>query len=283
VGTRFLDAVAAPQYTDPRCQFIYINLDPSHTGSPRQPGVALNADARTSLESLAAALRSEPARPSRSSDMTRVKQWCDAQTHRIQPQSDFVAHLRRAVPEDAIFVSELTQVGFFANVALPMEQPRSFITPGYQGTLGYGFPTALGAAMGNPRRRVISLNGDGGFGWGMQELSTAVRYQLNIAIVVFADGRFGNVQRIQQRTFGHEYAAEVINPDFRTLAAAFGVPFQRASGAEELGNVLAANPSGPLLIEVPVGEMASPWPLIHAFVPWREAPPPNPLGPGRPD
>jgi acetolactate synthase I/II/III large subunit len=137
--------------------------------------------------------------------------------------------------------------------------------------------------VGNPRRRVISLNGDGGFGWGMQELSTAARYRLNVAIVVFADGRFGNVQRIQQRTFGHEFAAEVSNPDFRALAAAFGVAFQRASGPVELGNVLAANQSGPLLIEVPVGEMASPWPLIHAFVPSRESAPPNPLGPGRSD
>lgn len=281
VGTRFLDLAAGPLYTHPRCQFVYINLDPLHTGNPRQPGISVHADARATLEALAAAVRADPPRPSRAQDMDRVKQWSDTQTRRIQPQSDFVSHLRRAVPDDAIFVSELTQVGFFANIALPVEQPRSFITPGYQGTLGYGFPTSLGAAVGNPHRRVISLNGDGGFGWGLQELSTAARYRLNVAVVVFADGRFGNVQRIQRRTFGHEFAAEVVNPDFRALAAAFGVPFQRVAGPEELGNTLAAvNQPGPLLLEVQVGEMTSPWPIIYASVPAPVAPPPNPLGPG---
>jgi len=281
VGTRFLDAMAGPQHTNSRCQFVYVNLDPSHTRHPRQTGLAVHADARATLEALAEALRTDPTRPSRAQDIDKVKHWCDTQTRRIQPQSDFIAHLRRAAPEDAIFVSELTQVGFLANVALPIEQPRSFITPGYQGTLGYGFPTSLGAAVGNPQRRVISLNGDGGFGWGMQELSTARRYGLNVAVVVFADGRFGNVQRIQRRTFGHEFAAEVLNPDFRALAAAFGVPFQRVSGPAELGDALAATKQpGPLLMEVQVGEMASPWPVIHAFVPSPEPAPPNPLGPG---
>lgn len=281
VGTRFLDALANPQYTDARCQFVYINLDASHTGAPRQAGISVVADARASVEALAEVLRGDPDRPSRAADMMQVKEWCSVQQSRIQPQSDFVDHLRRAVPDDTIFVSELTQVGFFANVAMPVEQPRSFLTPGYQGTLGYGFPTALGAAVGNPQRRVVSLTGDGGFGWGMQELSTLARYRLNVAVVVFADGRFGNVQRIQRRTFGHEFAAEVINPDFQALAAAFGVPFQRVSGPERLGQALAQ--SGPLLIEVQVGEMASPWPIIHGFVPSPVAPPPNPLGPGRTD
>jgi len=284
VGTRFLDAAANPQYTNARCRFVYINLDDSHTGAPRQPGISVVADARASIEALAAAVRTDAIRPSRTNEMLRVKEWCDVQHRVIQPQSDFVDHLRRAVQDDTIFVSELTQVGFFANVAMPVEQPRSFLTPGYQGTLGYGFPTALGAAVGNPQRRVVSLNGDGGFGWGMQELSTAARYRLNVAVVVFADGRFGNVQRIQRRTFGHEFAAEVINPDFQALAAAFDVPFRRISQPEELGDTLA-RPSqpGPLLIEARTGEMASPWPIIHAFVPAPVAPPPNPLGPGSAD
>jgi acetolactate synthase-1/2/3 large subunit len=282
VGTRFLDAVANPQYTDARCQFVYINLDASHTGAPRQLGISVVADARASVEALAAVVRTDAGRPPRTQEMLRVKEWCDVQQRRIQPQSDFVDHLRRAVPDDTIFVSELTQVGFFANVAMPVERPRSFITPGYQGTLGYGFPTALGAAVGNPQRRVVSLNGDGGFGWAMQELSTAARYRLNVAVVVFADGRFGNVQRIQRRTFGHEFAAEVVNPDFQALGAAFGVAFQRVSGPEELGSALTGTSvSGPWLIEVQTGEMASPWPIIHAFVPSPVAPPPNPLGPER--
>lgn len=281
VGTRFLDALAKPIYSNPRCRFVYANLDSLHTGAPRQPGIALTADACATLEGLGELLSDVPARQSRAGDLAKVRDWCDIQTRRVQPQTGFVDSLRAALPHDTVVVSELTQVGYFSNVALPMEQPRRLITPGYQGTLGYGFPTSLGAAVGHPGRRVISLNGDGGFGWGMQELSTAARYRLNVTAVVFADGRFGNVQRIQRRTFGHEFVTEVVNPDFGMLAGAFGVPFKRVADATGLGEALRATPrEGPSLIEVTVGEMASPWPVIHPFVPSPVPAPPNPLGPG---
>lgn len=281
IGTRFLDALAKPAYVNPRCRFVYINLDGLHTGTPRQPGVAVVADAHATVEALVTALSDLPERKSLTDEMARVKSWCDVQTRRVQPQTDYVDTFRAALPQDTAVVSELTQVGYFSNVALPMEHPRRLITPGYQGTLGYGFPTSLGAAVGNPEQRVISLNGDGGFGWGMQELSTAARYRLNVTAVVFADGRFGNVQRIQRRTFGQEFVTEVINPDFRLLAEAFGVPFQRVDSAEGLSEALKKTPrEGPTLIEVRVGEMASPWPVIHPFAPSPVPPPPNPLGPG---
>ncbi len=278
VGTRFLDAQAHPVYSNPRCKFIYVNIDPGHCGPPRQGGVALTADARATLEALGPTLQDLAPRASRVTDVAKVKAWSDVQIRRIQPQTDYVDTLREALPDDAIVVSELTQVGYFANVAFPVQRPRSFLTPGYQGTLGYGFPTSLGAAVGNPQRRVVSINGDGGFGWGLQELATAARYALNVAIVVFADGRFGNVQRIQRRTFGHEFVTEVANPDFQQLAAAFGIPFSRVASPGGLGDALRTARQGPVLIEVPVGEMASPWPIIHPFVPSPTPPPPNPLG-----
>jgi acetolactate synthase-1/2/3 large subunit len=279
LGTRFLDAEAKPTYSNAGCRFIYANLDPSHTGRPRQDGIALTADARATVQALIEELADAPPRPPRAEDMARVKAWCDAQTTLIQPQSDYVDALRRSLPDEAIVVSELTQIGYFANVAFPVQHPRSYLTPGYQGTLGYGFPTSLGAAVGNPQRRVVSITGDGGFGWGMQELSTAARYRLNLTVVVFADGRFGNVQRIQRRTFGHEFATEVLNPDFQALAAAFGVIFRRVADAAELAEAIAApTGAGPMLIEARVGEMASPWAVIHPFVKPPTPPPPNPLG-----
>jgi len=283
VGTRFLDAEAKPTHTDPQCRFIYVNLDRNHAGPPRQSGILLSADARTTAEALAKSLNGMSGRRSLAADIARVKDWCDVQTRRIRPQTDYVDALRQALPDDAVVISELTQVGYFANVAFPVQQPRSYVTPGYQGTLGYGFPTSLGAAVGNPRRRVVSLNGDGGFGWGMQELATAARYKLNLTAVVFADGRFGNVQRIQRRTFGHEFATEVASPDFQLLAAAFDVPFRRVAGPGALGEALGVTHPGPMLIEVRVGEMPSPWPVILPFVPSPVPPPPNPLGaPGGP-
>jgi len=242
--------------------------------------MSIVADARATLEALLAALEGIPTRASRAREMEKVKQWCAVQLDRIEPQASFVRALRQALPEDGILVSELTQVGYFANIAFPVQQPRAYLTPGYQGTLGYGFPTALGAATGNPHRRVISISGDGGFGWGMQELSTAARYRLNLRVVVFADGQYGNVRRIQRRVFGEEFATELTNPDFETLAAAFGIRFGRADSPDTLADALLrhAQLEGPALIEVRVGEMPSPWALIHPFVPAPVPPPPNPLG-----
>lgn len=280
VGTRFLDAQAAPIHADPACRYIYINLDPGHTGAPRRPGVAVVGDARLALERLADALADLPPRPARAAAMAAVKSWCEAQLRLIQPQAAYVDAIRGALPEDAIVVSELTQVGFFANVAFPVSRPRSYLTPGYQGTLGYGLPTSLGAAFANPQRRVVSINGDGGFGWNMQELLTAARYQPNVTVIVFVDGAYGNVRRIQRRVFGQDFATELANPEFSSLAAACRLPFRSVGSPEALQEALAASAgqTGPMLIEARVGEMASPWPVIHAFVPSPTPVPPNPLG-----
>ena len=284
-GTRFLDGIARPVHTSPSCTFIYLNIDDSAGAAPRQAGVDLTGDVRLGLEALLYATGTVPPRNSRTEDVSKVKAWEYEQLSAIRPQADFVAKLREHIADDATLVSELTQVGYFSNIAYPVHQPRTLITPGFQGTLGYGFPTALGVAAGAPDKRTVSIVGDGGFGWSLQELATAAKYNLNLSTVVFTDGRFGNVQRIQRRVFGREFGVELHNPDFELLAKAFGVKFHRADSAEGLAAALGAAEieGGPCLIEVCVGEMPSPWPLIHPFVPSPVTPPPNPLGepPGR--
>lgn len=279
-GTRFLDAIARPIHTSPHCQFLYLNLDDAAFGPPRQPGLAIKGDVRLGLEAMLEAMGSASPRNSRAEDVAKVKAWEERQLSAIKPQAEFAAVLRAHIAEDATLVSELTQVGYFSNIAYPVQQPGTLITPGIQGTLGYGFPTALGVAAGAPGKRTVSIAGDGGFGWSLQELATAARYRLNITIVVFADGRFGNVQRIQRRNFGREFAVELCNPDFQLLAKSFGIKSHRADTPAELAVALDAAKAddGPGLIEVRVGEMPSAWPLIHPFVPSPVAPPPNPLG-----
>ncbi len=98
--------------------------------------------------------------------------------------------------------------------------------------------------------------------------------------LVFADGRFGNVQRMQRRVFGQEYATDVASPDFRLLASAFGVRYADVDAPDALGAALEqlGEQPGPALVQVRVGEMPSPWPVIHPFVPSPVPVPPNPLG-----
>ena len=278
-GSRFLDALARPTHADPACKFVYLNIEADAAGAPRAPGLALTGDARLGAEALLAALPADTVAP-RTDAIAKVKAWAGEQEQGIKPQVDYLAAIRSGMGPGDIFVSELTQVGYYSTIAYSVSRPRAYLTPGYQGSLGYGFPTALGAAAGNPEVRTISVTGDGGFGWGLNDLATAVKYDLPITTVLFHDGRFGNVQRIQRRTFGREFAVELTNPDYQGLAAAFGLKSARVSNPQELAQAvkLAAETGGPWLIEAQVGEMDSPWALIHPFVPPAKAPPPNPLG-----
>lgn len=278
-GSRFLDGMAQP--TDKRAgvTYIYLNTNANHMGAPRAEGIVLEGDVQAGTAALLAAIGVGRA-ASATDRIAKVKQWAAQQVNAIRPQHDYVQALRETMADDDILVSELTQVGYYSNIAFPVYGPYRFITPGYQGTLGYGFNTALGAAHGNPDRRVISLNGDGGFSWGIQELATLARDGLNASIVVFVDGKFGNVQRIQRRVFGAEFGTDVASPDFDLLGRAYGLPTVTTDSPEGLRDALRAakERGGPALIAVKVGEMPSPWALIHPFVPSPVPVPPNPLG-----
>lgn len=280
VGSRFIDITNGKALLPPgRTQYVHLNVDPAAWSAPRQPVATVQADARLGLEALAAQVRRRS--PQRAADLDRVRAWVAAQAERIQPQHAWLRVLRSAIPDDGILVNELTQVGYFARSHYPVFAPRTFINPGYQGTLGYGFPTALGAAVGAAGRMVVSITGDGGFGWSLQELATAARYDLNIVVVVFNDGRFGNVRTLQTQQFGEAFGDELRNPDFRLLAQAFGVAYERVETPEGLEPVLrvARDAGGPLLIEAPVKAMPSPWGLMRLTSPESsDGAPPNPLG-----
>jgi acetolactate synthase-1/2/3 large subunit len=268
VGSRFLDARGIPLRTAPNARIIYLNAEAADAAAPRPPGLLVHADACSGLESILRAVP-EIRRESAVLAAERARKWANGHINGIQPQAGFVAALRLGMASDDILVSELTQVGYFSNIAFPVHGPRRILTPGYQGTLGYGFNTALGAAVGNSRVRVVSINGDGGFGWGLQELATLARYRLDVSVVVFVDNRYGNVLRIQRREFGADFATELTNPNYAMLAAAHGLPHARAESPSELEQALshARVRGGPAFIEVRVSEMPSPWPLIHPFVP----------------
>jgi acetolactate synthase-1/2/3 large subunit len=285
VGSRYVDnALGTPAWTSDRIRTIFLNVEPAAWAPPRAADIKIHADARLGLQALAATLprRQNPM----ALELDKVRAWAEQQSNELEPQTSWVRALRAAIPEDGILVSELTQVGYCTRFMYPVYGPNTFILPGYQGTLGYGFPTALGAAVGNPRRPVVSITGDGGFGWNMQELATARKYNLRVVTVVFNDHHFGNVRTMQRQQFGQDqtYGVDLFNPRFDKLAEAFDIPFARVNRPDNLEGVLreALNAGGPSLIEAEVAEMPSPWHLMRLKVPpfakaGRPAPP-NPLG-----
>ena len=130
-----------------------------------------------------------------------------------------------------------SQVGYVSRVAIPIYHPRTFLTSAHQGTLGAGFATAIGAKVAHPDKQVLSINGDGGFMYNVQELATAVKYNIPVVAIVFADGAYGNVRRMQQELYDNRTtASNLTNPDFVALAERFQLcclPRRNAGGNGE--------------------------------------------------
>jgi acetolactate synthase I/II/III large subunit len=190
----------------------------------------------------------------------------------VQPQMAYLNVLREVLPSNAIVTDELSQVGFASWYGFPVYQPRTFITSGYQGTLGSGFPTALGAKVANPNRPVVAITGDGGFMFGVQELATAVQFGIGVVTLVFNNNAYGNVRRDQRQHFdGRVVAADLVNPDFVRLAESFGVKAARVTSPDHFRPALekALADGGPYLIdiEVPTDSEVSPWKFIHPAKP----------------
>ena len=186
----------------------------------------------------------------------------------IQPQMTYLDVLRAVLPDNAIVTDELSQVGFTSWFGFPVYQPRTFITSGYQGTLGSGFPTALGAKVAHPDRPVVAITGDGGFMFAVQELATAVQFRIGVVVLVFDNNAYGNVRRDQLTVFdGRVTAADLVNPDFVKLAESFGVGACRVNSPAALKPALekALADGGPYLIaiDVPRDSEVSPWAFIH--------------------
>lgn len=255
---------------DAGLKVVRIDIDWPEMLRVHAPDVGLVADAAMAGAALARELQARGIdRPDRSGEYAAAKAaFLATITDKVQPQADYLSVIRAALPEDGVFVDEMTQVGYAARYALPVHHPFGFVSSSYQGTLGYGFATALGAQAADPGRRVISVSGDGGFLYTMPELSTAVHHGIGLIAIVFDDGHFGNVRRIQKNSYGGRMiASDLTNPDFVALAECFGVTALRAASPAELAVALEAamKLAGPVLIAVSVRpeEMATPWPWVH--------------------
>ena len=266
VGTRFTTPALAWGRAD-EVKTVRIDIDGEQATKPRPSDITIISNARNGLAALCDLIEPQNrTRPSRETELRKVKADAQAKLETLEPQYGFAKVIRDEVPDDGIVVTDVTQMATYLQNWMPVHHPRTLITPSYQATLGYAFPTALGAQVAHPDRRVICISGDGGFMFNVQELSTAVAHHINVVTIVFADKAFGNVKRFQKDNYGERYiAVDLHNPDFAALAHTFGMTGIRAETPEELRAAIreAFAAPGPALIEVPVGEMPSVWDLIQ--------------------
>jgi acetolactate synthase-1/2/3 large subunit len=248
-------------------KIINIDIDPTQTARI-EPTLAIVGDARESVAQLVAvAQRLGVHRASRREEFEALKSRGRAEIQKIQPHMQYLDVIRQVLPRDGFFVEEICQAGFTSYYGFPVYQPRTFVSCGHQGTLGFGFPTALGVKVGNPDKAVISITGDGGFMFGVQDLATAVQCGINLVTVLFNNNCYGNVLRDQERLFeGRLIGSQLRNPDFVKLAESFGLAGCRVATPAHLRTELdkALSRDAPALIEVTVDPRSeiSPWEFL---------------------
>jgi acetolactate synthase I/II/III large subunit len=250
---------------DDNLPVIRLDIDPEEIGRFRAPACALLGDAAVTLRALLTALQARKMAWRPNPDLPAVQAAFADRLARQEPPMGFLRAIRAVLPEDGIYVEDVTQIGFASRLALPVPGPRLFLSPGYQDTLGWGYGTALGAQAAAPGRKVVLATGDGGFMFQSAELATAMHHKLPVVVVVFDDSAFGNVRRIQAQAYGNRLiASDLTNPDFVRFAESFGMAAFRATSPDALEDALrkAFALNVPALVHVPVGEMPSPWDMI---------------------
>jgi acetolactate synthase-1/2/3 large subunit len=274
IGTRLeLPTMSRWPFRPDGLKSVRIDIDPSEMRR-LTPDAAVVADAKAGTSELLAAVRKKGYGKThgRRAEIRAATATALQQIQQVQPQMAYLNILREVLPPEAIVTDELSQVGFASWYGFPIFKPRTFITSGYQGTLGSGFPTALGAKVAHPDRPVVAITGDGGFMFGVQELATAVQFNIAVVTLVFNNNAYGNVRRDQRERFdGRVVASDLVNPDFVKLAESFGVSAARVTSPgtfrPALEKALAHGGPALIVIEVPRDSETSPWTFIHPAKP----------------
>ena len=266
VGTRFQPQMAN-WGRDDDLKIVRLDVDPMEINRIGRPDVGIVADARVGLAALVDAVgRRNRKRASRLDERLAMRAWMDGECAKLEPQLSYVRALRRALPENGLLVEDLTQVAYVARLAFPVYASRTYITTGYQGTLGSSLAIAVGVKVANPDKPVLAISGDGGFMFTATELATAVQHNVQLVHVIFNDNAFGNVQRMQVDLYGGKViGTDLRNPDFVRLAESFGANAMRADSPDALEKAIgrAFGLAGPTVIEVPFGSVPDPWHLVR--------------------
>ncbi len=260
VGTRLMIRDYA---ADELPNLVHIDMDPTEIGKNFPVKVGIEADAKEALAGLLRKLRDiSPPKDTRAEEVSAWRTDFRRKVRELAPeQTGMIDGLRAVLDDDAIVVGGITNIGYWSTIAYPTHIPRGYLTSSYFGTLGYAFPTALGAKVACPGKQVVALCGDGGFMYSTEELSTALRHGINVVVIVFNNEAYGASRWDQMHRFGERFiGTDLHNPDFLKLADAYGAVGIRTNPAglgQSLGEALSAN--APVLLEVEVPIMMPPF------------------------
>ena len=270
VGTRF----SMRDQSGGKAKLIHIDIDPNMIGHIHKDTYGLIGDAQETLRLLSEEIQNLKYDSWRNpeKEILEIKSKLSSNEDELNyPQEDFLNALREGVPSDAITIFGMTQMGYYSRSRWSAKSPKSYIDSGYSGNLGYSFPTALGAKIGNPDKAVICICGDGGFMYNSSEISTAVKYGINLVTLIYNDGSYGNVARDLDNDFGGAYETDFVNPDFVKLAESFGAVGIRAKNPMDVKNIIpdAIKLDKPVFIDVPMDRVPRPkqW---ATSAPWRK-------------
>ena len=267
IGSRLELQFMRWQWQPEGLKVIRLDIDPTEMVRLK-PDLGIVADACEGTVALSAALSDFKTPGNREAEFVDIKARARQEIESVQPQMGYLDAIRAALPRDGFFVEEISQMGFTARFGFPVYEPRQYVTCGNQDNLGFGYNTALGVKIANPDRAVVSISGDGGFMFGVQELATAVQHGINVVAIVFNNNAYGNVRRDQENVFdGRIIGADLKNPDFVELGKSFGMHAERVTSPGALQSAIerALASDAPALIEVPVetGSETSPWKFLH--------------------
>tara|TARA_Y100001970_G_scaffold293949_1_gene444982 strand:- start:74557 stop:76203 length:1647 start_codon:yes stop_codon:yes gene_type:complete len=220
LGSRFAIRYPAAENT----KKIHVEIDESEIGKFHEDALPVIGDAKVSINKITEGIKSMGGTnlDSPADQVKKIREILDSGKEGLHPQHEILNSLREGMPQDTISVWDMTQMGYYSRAAFKTYNTSTYFDSGYSGNLGWAFPAAIGAKVAKPDTPVVSISGDGGFMYNVQELSTAVKYGINVIAIVFNDGYYGNVRRDLELDWGGDYETSFVNPEFAKMAETYG-------------------------------------------------------------
>lgn len=270
IGARFDDRVTGKiQSFAPQATIIHIDIDPAEIGKNKKVDVPIVGDAKTVLQALIAKLKKGNAREAW---RAKIREWKEKHPLRyreddaLRPQY-IIQQLSALMKGEGIVVSEVGQNQMWTAQYYCFRRPRSWITSGGLGTMGYGFPAAVGAHFARPGETVFDIAGDGSFQMNIQELGTVAHYRIPVKVAILNNMFLGMVRQWQELFYNRRYSYTELPPlDFAKIAAAYGIDGMKVESREEVVPALrtAMETEGPFILDFRIEREENVFPMVPA-------------------